>query len=121
MGLIDRFGTTYTVRRRDPGQYIDGIWTPAGTYEEFDIIASIQPVRGRELEMLPEGRRTREAIRIYTKSGIRPAIEQQDVKGDLVNYKGRQYEVHKVEEWEFSWDGLAHFKALAFLVEDDSR
>lgn len=119
MGLIDRFGATYTVRRRDPGSYVNGNWTPAGTYTEFQIIASIQPINGRELQMMPEGQRTREMVRIYTKSGLRPTIEQQNVKGDLVSYKGRQWEVQKVEEWEFSWDGLAHFKAIALLVEDD--
>lgn len=120
MGLIDRFGATYSVRRRDPGSYVDGNWVPAGSYTDFDIVASIQPIKGRELELLPMGQRTTEAVTIYTKSGLRPTIEKQDVKGDLVSYKGRQYEVHKVEEWEFSWDGLAHFKAIALLVEDDN-
>jgi hypothetical protein len=119
MSLISRFGTTYTVRRRDPGSYVNGHWQPAGTWTEFDIVASIQPLRGKEMELLPEGERSKEMVRIYTKSGLRQTIEQQDVKGDLVSYKGRQYEVKSVEEWEFSWDGLAHFKAIAVLVEDD--
>jgi hypothetical protein len=120
MGLIDRFGAAYTVRRRNPGSYVDGDWVPSGTYTDYEMIASIQPINGRELEILPEGQRTKEAVRIYTKFGLQQAVEQQNVKGDLVSYRGRQYEVHKVEPWEIaSWDDLVHFKAIALLVEDD--
>lgn len=118
MSLISRFGTTYTVKRRNAGSYVGGHWQPAGT-TEFEIIASIQPLRGKEMELLPEGERSKERVRIYTKSGLQQTIEKLAIKGDLVSYKGREYEVKSIEEWEFSRDGLAHFKAIAVLVEDD--
>lgn len=119
MGLISRFGTTYTLRRYEAGEYVKGRWVAGGTYTETSIIASIQPVTGKERELLPEGERTKEVIRIYTKYGLRQAIEQQNVKGDQISYKGRVYEVRMVETWDFDWNDMAHFKAIAVMVEDD--
>jgi len=119
MGLIDRFGTYYTLRRYDPGIYVKGRWEPGSTFTETQIVASIQPSTGKEREILPEGERTKEVIRIYTKYGLRQPIEQQNVKGDRISYKGRSYEVRMVETWDFDWNDMAHFKALAVMVEDD--
>jgi hypothetical protein len=119
MGLISRFGTTYTVRRYASGSLVKGRWVPDASYTETEIIASIQPMSGRERELLPEGERTKEIIRIYTKHGLRQAMEKNNVKGDQVSYKGRMYEVKRVDTWDFDWNNMAHFKAMATLVEDD--
>lgn len=116
MGLIDRFGESYNVRRADPGDYVKGRWIPSDTYTEIDIIASIQPMKPWEVEHQPEGQRTKEIIKIYTTNGLRPTIEAQKVKGDLISYRGRTYEVQRVETWDFVTD-IPHFKAIAVLVE----
>lgn len=107
------------MRRYDAGTYDKGRWVPGTSYTETEIIASIQPLSGRERELLPEGERTKEVVRVYTKYGLRQAIEKNNVKGDQVSYKGRLYEVKRVDTWDFDWDGMAHIKALATLVEDD--
>lgn len=119
MGLLERFGSTYTVRRYEAGHYDRGRWVAGTSYTDMYIVASIQPLTGKERELLPEGERTKEVIRIYTKYGLRQAMEQQNVKGDRVTYKGRAYEVRRVDTWDFDFDGMAHIKALAVMVEED--
>jgi hypothetical protein len=115
MGLISRFGSTFTVLRYNPGQYIKGHWVGGASMDEFEIIASIQPLTGRELMEQPEGERTRDQIKLYTTSGLHTAVESQQMKADIVVYKNKQYEVTKVESWDFPIDGAAHFKIIAML------
>lgn len=117
MGLISHFGSTYTVKRFDPGEYIDGHYIE-GVESLFEIIASIQPLSSYEMLQLPEGQRTKEAVKVYTPTGLRQTIESQQVKGDRISYKGRLYEVQKVSTWETFTD-IPHFKAVAVMVEVD--
>ena len=75
----------------------------------------MQPLKGKEVENLPEGKRNREAIRIYTDllADIRPAIENSNQNGDLVSIFGKEYEIVAVERWE---NGLCpHLKVLVVL------
>lgn len=117
MGLISHFGSTYTVKRFAPGEYIDGHYMP-GEESIFEIVASVQPLSPYEILQLPEGQRTKEAVKIYTTAGLRQTIESQKVKGDRISYKGRLYEVQKVSTWEMFTD-IPHFKAIAVMVEVD--
>lgn len=117
MGLISHFGATFTVKRYAAGEYIDGHYMP-GAESLIEIIASIQPASPYEILQLPEGQRTKEAIKVYTTTGLRQTIEAQEVKGDRIAYKGRLYEVQKVSTWE-SFTDIPHFKAMAVMVEVD--
>jgi len=117
MGLISHFGSTCSVKRFAPGEYIDGHYI-AGAESTFEIVASIQPLGAYEMLQLPEGQRTKEAVKIYTTSPLRQTIESQQVKGDRVAYKSRLYEVQKVSTWETFTD-IPHFKAVAVMVEVD--
>lgn len=94
------------------GHYIEGAETI------FEIIASIQPLSSYEMLQLPEGQRTKEAVKVYTPTGLRQTIESQRVKGDRISYKGRLYEVQKVSAWE-NFTDIPHFKAIAVMVEVD--
>lgn len=120
MGLVERFGATYNVSRPNPGEYVKGRWVPGSGTTDFDIIASIQPMKPFEVEQQPEGQRSKEMIKIYTVQGLRPTIEAQKVKGDRLSYRGRTYEVQRVETWDFVTD-IPHFKAIAALVEGSAN
>ena len=89
-----------------------------GAESIIEIIASIQPLSPYEVLQLPEGQRTKEIVKVYTTTGLRQTIEQQNLKGDRIAYKGRLYEVRKVSSWETFTD-IPHFKAVAVLVEVD--
>lgn len=57
----------------------------------FHVRASIQPMSGRELNILPEGDRIKEQISIWTDSSL--------LLNDIVTYKCARYQVQNVEKW----------------------
>lgn len=77
-------------------------WHAPAIYE-FDIVASVQPLRGVELDRLPANLRTREVKVLFTQAVLHVATE--DGQGDLVEIDGELWEVSSVERW----DVLANF------------
>lgn len=106
--------TSVTITRSVAGSYTDGRWV-AGSTSELTITASIQQQRPRpdELLHLPEGDRTREAVRIYTDTALQTANEDTGIVADFLTWDGEQWEVVRVETWTL---GICHFKALALRV-----
>ena len=65
--------------------------------------------------MLPAGDREKDAIRIYTETELFAANDQTKTKADRIDYRGRTYEVRKVEPWTPT--DIPHFKAIAVMVQ----
>lgn len=108
LGAITRFATgTYSVARYGAPTWSDGIGTKAAP-STISIVASVQPVGGREIRALPEGRRGNEVRVIYTAT-----LLQTETSGsaDIVTIDGEPYEVFKVETW-IAW-GVTHYRAFA--------
>lgn len=96
VGVIASFATgTYTVSRPATGSYVDGRWQ-AGAPSTFDITASIQPARGRELAILGEGQHGPEIRVCYTTSDLRATPGGCDV----VTIDGERWNVVRVERWQ---------------------
>ncbi|HEU4402346.1 MAG TPA: hypothetical protein VFT43_09590 [Candidatus Polarisedimenticolia bacterium] len=95
-----------TVTRPAPGAYVDGVYA-AGAPSTFAVRASVQPLRGRELEALPEGRRSRAAYRVYTDTLLRTV---DDANPDRIALFGEAYEVIAIEHWQNGI--LPHYKAV---------
>ena len=70
---------------------------------------SFQPLNGRDLQTLPEGKRTSETLKVYTKTDLRTADQFTGTPADDVEYKGKLFEVYVVMEYP---QLLNHFKAL---------
>lgn len=88
-----------SVTRRAAGTRTDGFYTP-GTASTVTIpIVSLQPISGRELMRMPEGWRTREPVRVFTKSPLQTAAEPDGRSPDTFSYNGATYEVQAVEDW----------------------
>jgi hypothetical protein len=122
MGLIDKFGANYTVTRFLPGTYTKGKWVGGGTSSTFTVVASVQPLKAFEAMAQPEGFRSREMIRIYTKTALQATREDQAVRGDQIVYKGRTYEIMRVEQWDWSYENaMPHFKVIGALIESSAR
>lgn len=101
---------------------MSGKWQAGPVSSTFEIVASIQPLKAFEVLAQPEGFRTREMIRIYTKTVLQPTLEDQQRMGDQIVYQGRTYEIVRIEKWDWSFSGdLPHYKIIAALIEDSAR
>lgn len=88
---------TYTVTRSAAGAYgTDGRFV-AGSTSTFSITASVQPLDGRDLLRLPEGLRTSEVLKIYTKTRLFVQGAGQDP--DSVAIDGVPHQIEMVETW----------------------
>lgn len=90
-GVIQRFKTgTYTITRRTSDTYTNGLRTP-GTSSTFTLDASVQPVTGSDLKILPEARRT-EDVRVFWTTTQLQTLPNPDV----ITIASENYEVFQV-------------------------
>ena len=100
---------TIVVRRRS-GSLVKGVWTP-GPVESGTFVGSVQPVKGKDLDLLPIGRRDTGSMKVYSNTPLAVSVEGGDTPGDIVVWQGRQWEV--VAELPYQNDLIPHYKYLA--------
>lgn len=111
---MSSFRRTLTVRRRADGNYNQddnaGFFEVEGEETTFTIEASVQPLSGSDIRLLPENRREEELTKIYTDSELRASEKGSAGNCDIVVIKGRDYEVVT----EFPWENnvINHFKYI---------
>ena len=88
----------FKVERRTKGAYEKGRWVDRDP-EIFDVCGSIQVARPDDLLRLEEGRRTGEAIRIYTTTLLMTTDAPDCEQADVVIYNSERYEVEAVANW----------------------
>jgi hypothetical protein len=97
-GVIAGFASgTYTVTRTAAGTLTTGRYT-AGATSSFSIVATIQPMTGRNLKILPEGQHAEETMVVYTTTELRartPASEP-----DVFTFDGEAWKVVNVKRWQ---------------------
>lgn len=111
------FTTTVKVYRPS-GAYVEGVWQEGVDPQPFTIQASVQPLMGRELQALDEGRRQRAAVRLYTEFQLRPVADGKNP--DRLTLDGQDFEVISVEDWT-KGGMIPHFKAVASLLEQEPQ
>lgn len=77
---------------------------------------SVQPLPGRERELLPEGLRARDAVVIYTTTTLRTAEAGTGILEDLVSIDGASYAVHAAGVYD-SRSPIAHTRAVCVKVQ----
>jgi hypothetical protein len=106
MSLFDLSGTvlafatgTYDVARADPGTYdVNGLVVDDPTVDTVAVPAMIVPlVGGKQLERLPEGLRSRDAIEVFTAVALQASAPEQ--RPDVITFNGRAYQVDVVDDW----------------------
>ena len=98
MSLIPR--KTLTVERTTGSGYINGQWNP-GTTSSFTIKASVQPITGRDLEALPQGRReSGESYSLFTSLDTILFCINNNENPDIVTIYGQKFEVYSISRWE---------------------
>lgn len=85
------------------GQYIDGRFVEGGEVES-NITASVQRMSMRERELLAEGYRAREVLKIYTEIENIELIQNDQLpieEAAEFEYKGKRYSMLSSEEWDY--------------------
>ena len=104
--------TPLTLKRESLGQYVNGRYVK-GLVEDVPILASVQPVtRSTDLQMLPEGDRSKAAVEVWSSSLIMGVKEGgQGYPADKFEWLGEWFEVMKVMPWQMGH--IDHYHALA--------
>lgn len=87
---------------------------------EFEFIvanADIQPVRGNEINIIPEGFRGKSLYKIYSKTPMTAGKEGTDNLPDKVLIFGEWHSVYQVEKWLYGLDDYY----LAYVVNENPR
>jgi len=89
----------------------DGFLT-SGSTTTFTVVGSLQPLSGKERNMLPEGCKDTATHKFYTTSELYTSdrLERTD---------GTKYEVLSVEEYQGYGIGMDHYKVILQQVESD--
>lgn len=104
------------VRRTEASPaYVQGVYQPP-TEASLAFSGSIQPARGRDRQLLPEGKRASEAIAIYSTTDLRTAAL--GVLPDRVTWNGITYEVEKSQGWAAAGAARAYTYAVAVRLGD---
>ena len=98
-GLVSTFARQLvTVTSTAAGSYVNGNYVEGATSTE-DILTAVYPATGEQLRSLPEGRKGRETIVIYSSEALKTSTAPDGARADLVAYNGKSYEVIDVNKW----------------------
>ena len=87
-------------RRKAGGGYVKGRWVP-GEPGDTPFAGSWQPAGGKTLELLPEGKRSREVFKCFAPIDLdfTPADACGEKEADLIVWRGKEYEVTTAAMW----------------------
>ena len=103
------FVTTFSYVRQVAGSYVDGVWTEGTASAAQTAKGAVQPLTPDEVQMLQEGQRQRQSLKIYTETQLNAVDEINKIKGDIVTVEGSEYEVQRVFKQRTPWQ---HYKCL---------
>lgn len=93
---------------------VNGVWEFSETDGTFT--GSVQPLTGKELQFLPEGRRDIGLMKVYSNTPLSVSVEGSNTPGDVVIWAGRKWEI--IRELVFANDLINHYKYIAALFND---
>ena len=111
--VIDSFATdTYVVTRTVASTYDSKGRVVAGGTSAINVVASIQPLTGMDLQVLPEGHHAANVRKMYTKVAVFTRTPTNDP--DKVSFNGEDWEVLNVMSWEAFGLGSGgdHFESM---------
>lgn len=107
------FPRTISYKRRT-AELVNGVWEFSETDGTFT--GSVQPVNGKDLQFLPEGRRDIGLMKVYSNTPLSVSVEGSNTPGDIVLWAGRKWEI--IRELVFANDIINHYKYIAALFND---
>lgn len=109
MGLIPR--KTLTLSRPAAGSYVNGVWVEGAVTQSF-FEASVQPLAGKEIELLPEERRNTESYKLFTDTELLTVNTSSRRNADIITIDGRNFEVYSVKSWQNTI--INHYEVVVF-------
>lgn len=100
------FRRPLTAKRTGSGSYVAGMWTE-GLQTEFEILASVQPASPTDMQMLPAGRRSQFAFKLFTNTQLFTADKLQNADRVVIN--GEEYTVVVSNSWQ---NFMPHYQVL---------
>lgn len=87
-------------RRKTGGEYVKGQWV-AGVPNDISFHGSWQPASGKMLELLPQGKRSREVFKCFAPLAVEfsSADAHGDAEADIIVWEGKEYEVTTAAKW----------------------
>lgn len=102
---------TLTVTPRHSGAYVAGVWTGEAAGTPRTIHGSWQPATPREVQTVPEGRRDRTVMKLYTSELLNMETSQNP---DRLSVGGRTFELY--QRFDLQSGVLSHYKYLAIEI-----
>lgn len=113
--MSSSFRQTLTCTRpSESGSYVKGVYVPGDT-EEIEFEASVQPLRPEEMQTLSEGRREKQAFKLYTDYLLKTADNENAKNADVITISGNSFEVLSIAPWQ---NGIcSHYKAIVVKID----
>ena len=88
-------------RRKYGGEYVNGQGA-SGQPGDTPFMGSWQPASGKTLELLPEGKRSREVFKCFAPLSLdfSSADTQGDTEADFIVWEEKEYEVTSAAKWD---------------------
>jgi hypothetical protein len=114
------FPRIYQVIRRNPGAYVNGVWTPATDTASVDMPMNIQPASSSDYERVQavaSGRRVTAMMRAFAPIDADLKVAgTNDYPGDIVIYGDRRWLVIGSSRWDVLADPeLDHIRYMLAL------
>ena len=109
------FSEKIEVYKATEGTYKLGVYVKQPN-QRTEMFACVQPFFPKEHLKETSGRRTTDAIKIYTKDQL-----SSQPQADIVIWNNKKYEVYQVDNHQYSKFNLSHYKAIALLVDEDKQ
>ena len=107
--------TSITVLRQGAGSWVKGRWVD-GTEAELPIEANVQPLRGHELQNLPESERSKDSIKVYCVETLNTAEEVGKTKADIVVWEGKRWQA--IRTMTYKMGVLDHTKTICYRLPE---
>jgi hypothetical protein len=108
-------GLRAVTRRRYAAETFDSNGRPVRTSTDATIRASVQPASDDDMRTLPEGERSRQAVKLFTTSELKVASQHDGTAADRVVVDAVVYEVRAVQRWR---DLMPHYEAVAVRLQE---
>ena len=115
-GLIEDFGEMISVKRQVTSQEVVNGHIQQGQYTELQVLASVQPMRGQELVMLPEADRLKSNYKVYSTQELKTINPVAKTGSDVITYQDTAFEIVAVERWVL--DDYVYYKSIARRIDD---
>ena len=97
-----------TISRDPGGTWSNGRFTAGTRATTAGVVATFQPLRGSEIEMLPEGDRDKRSGRVSSATEIKSADKGSQLMADQIVFDGDTWEVRSVSKHHFGgyWEAF---------------